>query len=49
MCIGSNYSDVVNQIKRLAVFNLQKGNVDGLHLLKITEIYFEKCVQIIQI
>lgn len=42
MCNVLNYLEVVNQIKQLALFTLQKGGGDGFNLLKTVEINFEK-------
>lgn len=39
---GSNSLEIVNQIKQLALFTLQKGDVDGFNLLKRAEINFKK-------
>lgn len=41
--------EVVNQIKQLAVFILQKGYVDDYNLLIITKVHFGKTVQIIKL
>jgi len=42
MCNITNYSEVINQIKQLALFTLQNDDINGFNLLKTTEIYFEK-------
>lgn len=34
VCYISNYSEVVNQIKKLALFTLQKSNIDDFNLFK---------------
>jgi len=42
VCNIPNYSEVDNQIKELALFTLQKGDIDGFNLLKTAGINFEK-------
>lgn len=40
VCYISNYSEVINQIKKLALFNLQKGDKDDFNLFKTAETCF---------
>lgn len=42
MCNISNYSEVVNKIKQLAVFTLEESEFVDFNLLKTVDIYFEK-------
>ena len=44
----SDYFKVLNQIKQLSAFTLQKGNVDGYDPLKTQKIILKKVIQIIK-
>jgi hypothetical protein len=45
-CNVSNHSEVVNQIKQLTAFTLQKGDVNDYNMLEPQKLILKKIVQI---
>lgn len=48
-CDVPNYPKLANEIKQLAVFNLEQGDVNGFNVLHTAEIHLKNCFHMIKI